>query len=111
MPKNKLWEALDPINISINLINSIKDPYSENKAKIKNGERAPKGFRMSKLLKQGCCFSSTLFKIYLQQTLKIRKEKGRYMVKPLNNTTLQTLCFTLIEEYSKWGLEVNRKTN
>ena len=88
-----------------------------------------RGFKVTKGLKQGCCVSPTLFKIYLEQALKNWKKKCGGMGIPLNDgTTLYTLCFAddqvvlaqdredleymarnLIEEYSKWGLEVNIK--
>ncbi|XP_030751044.1 uncharacterized protein LOC115878641 [Sitophilus oryzae] len=81
---------------------------------------------MNKGLKQGCCLSPTLFKIYLEQALKTWKRKCEQMGIPPNDSILYTLCFAddqiiqdyedleymtrkLIEEYNKWGLEVNLK--
>lgn len=90
------------------------------------GQRVSNGFNITKGLKQGCCLSTTLFKIYLQQTLKQWKRKCSNMGIPLNDNIIYTLCFAddqivlaqdqhdieymtrkLIEEYDKWGLEVN----
>lgn len=126
IPQNKLWEALELTNINNNLIKAIKNLYRDNTAKIKVGQRISEGFKVNKGLKQGCCLSPTLFKIYLEQALKLWKRKCSNMGITLNNTSLYTLCFAddqivlaqdyedlqymtrkLIEEYTKWGLRVN----
>lgn len=85
-------------------------------------------FPVTKRLRQGCCISPTLFKIY--DALKIWKGKVHGMGIQLTDRSLYTLQFAddqvvlandkydmeymiqkLIEEYSKWGLSVNtRKT-
>ena len=82
---------------------------------------------MTKGLKQGCCLSPTLFKIYLEYVLKEWKKKCGGMGVPLSEVeTLFTLCFAddqvvvaqdqddaeymirkLVEEYRKWGLKVS----
>lgn len=70
--------------------------------------------------------ANKILKIYLEQVLKEWKKKCRNMGLPLNEHILYTLCFAddqiviaqeyddmeymtrkLIEEYNKWGLEVN----
>lgn len=128
IPQNKLWEALEKTNISANLITATKQLYTKTTARVKVGSRLSRGFQISKGLKQGCCLSPTLFKIYLEQTLKLWKRKCRNMGLPINNNTIYTLSFAddqlvlaqdyddieymtrkLIEEYKKWGLEINIK--
>jgi len=126
VPHNKLWEALEKTNISVTLIKAAKRLYEDVTTKIKMGNKLSNGFTTTKGLKQGCCLSPTLFKIYLEQTLKTWKRKCQNMGISLNDTTLYTLCFAddqivlaqdyedleymtrkLIEEYNKWGLDVN----
>lgn len=126
VPQLKLWEALEKTNINITLIKAVQELYKDNTSKIKKGQTLSKGFNINKGLKQGCCLSPTLFKIYLEQALKIWKRKCEQMGIPLNDYVLYTLCFAddqivlaqdyddleymtrkLIEEYDKWGLEVN----
>lgn len=127
VPLNKLWTILEQTNINNGLIKAVKKLYTNSTTKIRVGKTITEGFNITKGLKQGCCISPTLFKIYLEQALKIWKRKCNGMGIPLNdNTTLFTLCFAddqiviaqdhedlsymtrkLIEEYTKWGLEVN----
>ena len=103
--------------------------YTNNVTQVKVGKKVSEGFTATEGLKQGCCLSPILFKIYLEQALKVWKRKCSGMGIPLNdNTTLYTLCFAgdqiviaqdhedltymarkLIEKYRKWGLEVNVK--
>ncbi|XP_030746803.1 uncharacterized protein LOC115875475 [Sitophilus oryzae] len=126
MSQSKLWEALEKTNISITLIRAVQELYKSNTSQVKKGQTVSKGFSINKDLKQGGCLSPTLFKIYLEQALKTWKWKCELMEIPLNDSILYTLCFgddqiilaqdyedleymtrKLIEEYHKWGLEVN----
>lgn len=127
IPQNKLWEALQNTNINVNLIRAVKQTYEQNTTKVKLGKKLSKGCQVNKGLKQGCCLSPLLFKIYLEQALKTWKRKCKNMGIPLtDDSTLYTLCFAddqivlaqdyedlqymskkLIEEYKHWGLEVN----
>ena len=85
-----------------------------------------KGFEVTKGLCQGCCVSSTLFKIYVEKALNIRERKCCGMGYNVDNTTIYTLqfagdqvvmaqskedleymCRKLQEEYSKWALTMN----
>lgn len=94
--------------------------------KVKMGERTTKGFTPSKGLKQGCCLSPSLFKIYVEHALKLWKRKCKGMGVPINNRTIYTLQFAddqvliaqekedleymtrkLREEYEKAGLYIN----
>ena len=128
VPQSKLWEALEKTNISITLIKAVQELYKNNTSQVKKGQTVSKGFSINKGLKQGCCLSPTLFKIYLEQALKTWKRKCEQMGILLNDSILYTLCFAddqiilaqdyedweymtrkLIEEYNKWGLEVNLK--
>lgn len=126
VPLNKLWEALEKTNINTELIKAVKSLYKQTQTKIKIGHTITNGFTTTKGLKQGCCLSPTLFKVYLECALEKWKKKCRNMGLPLNDSTLYTLCFAddqilvaqdyedinymtrkLVEEYAEWGLEVN----
>lgn len=131
IPLVKLWEVLEETGFSKGLIGAVKQFYRGAFARIKCQGRLSDGFFVTKGLKQGCCLSPTLFKIYLEHVLKEWKRKCAGMGVPLNDQeTLFTLCFAddqvvisqdhddaeymtrkLVEEYRKWGLEVSvRKT-
>lgn len=126
IPLSKLWHALETSNINTELIKAVRSLYEDIKTKIKQGKNISKGFKTDKGLKQGCCLSPTLFKIYLEQAIKTWKRNSRGMGLPLEDYILYTLSFAddqvviaqdyedleymtrkLIEEYTKWGLEVN----
>ena len=51
-------------------------------------------FNVIKGLRQGCCISPTLFKIYVRKALEEWKRKCSGMGIPLENTTLYTLPFS-----------------
>jgi hypothetical protein len=50
-------------------------------------------FNITKGLRQGCCISPTLFKIYIRKALEEWKRKCHGMGILLENTTLYTLQF------------------
>ena len=50
-------------------------------------------FSITKGLRQGCCISPTVFKIYIRKALEEWKRKCYGMGIPLENTTLYTLQF------------------
>lgn len=73
-PKQTLgntWENKHQYNID----KTIQELYSNNTSKIKKGQTLSKGFNVDKGLKQSCSLSPTLFKIYLQQALKVWKKQ------------------------------------
>ena len=127
VPLVKLWEALEKSNFNGGLIDAVKRFYKGSFTKIKYHGGLSAGFYVTKGLKQGCCLSPTLFKIYLECVLKEWKRKCSGMGVPLGDLeTLFTLCFAddqvvvaqdqddaeymmrkLVEEYRKWGLEVS----
>lgn len=126
VPLIKLWEALETTNVNIVIIKAVKELYNNSYIRIKIGNKLSSGFSTNEGLKQGCCLSPTLFKIFLEKTLLRWKRKCSNMGIPLNNTTIYTLNFAddqvvmaqdlddleymtrkLIEEYRHWGLEVN----
>ncbi|XP_060530458.1 uncharacterized protein LOC132704465 [Cylas formicarius] len=115
-----------PTNLSVNIIRSVKELYGNCHIKVKVGPKMSNRFTPNEGLKQGCSVSPTLFKMYLEQALRIWKQKCRNMGIRRNNANIYTLSFAddqvimaqeyddveymtrnLIEEYKKWGLEVN----
>ena len=64
---NKLW---DISTINTRLIKAIKSLYKGSSSKIKTGNLITKGFSVTKVIRQGCTLSPTLFKIYLQRVLR-----------------------------------------
>ena len=127
VPLMKLWEALNKRGFSGGLISAIKEFYDGAFSRVKSHGELSLGFLITKGLKQGCCLSPTLFKVYLEEVLKEWKRCCSGMGVPLREDgTLYTLCFAddqmviaqdeedanymtrkLVEVYRKWGMEVN----
>jgi len=93
---------------------------------MKQGGLLSEGFEVMKGLRQGCCVSSTVFKIYEEKSLNNWKRKCSGMGYNVDNTRtyilqfaddqvvmaqskedLECMCRKLQEEYSKWGLTMN----
>lgn len=119
IPLVKLWEALQHTNINAETIKAIKSLYNGARTQIKIGNNLTTGFTVTKGLRQGCCISPTLFKVYLESALTRWKRKCEAMGIPGDDTsTIYTLAFADdqvviaqdtddIEEYDRWGQEVN----
>jgi len=60
---------------------------------VKTGNILSQPFNITKGLRQGCCISPTLFKIYIRKALEEWKRKCSGMGILLENTTLYTLQF------------------
>ena len=125
IPILKLWEVLGELNINNTLIKALQNLYG-NTAQVKTGNKQSHPFNITKGLRQGCCISPTLFKIYIRKALEKWKHKCYGMGIPLENITLYTLQFAddqvvladdkedleymthkLKEIYEKWGLDMN----
>jgi len=125
IPTVKLWEVLGESNINNTLITALQNLYG-NTAQVKTGNTLSNPFNITKGLRQGCCISPTLFKIYIRKALEEWRRKCHGMGAPLKNTTLYTLQFAddqvvlagdkedleymtrkLKETYEKWGLDMN----
>ena len=121
-PILKLWEVLGESNINNTLIKALQNLYG-NKAQVKIGNQLSHPFNITKGLRQGCCISPTLFKIYIRKVLEEWKSKCHGMGIPLENITLQFaddqvvlagdkedleyMTRKLKEMYEKWGLDLN----
>lgn len=127
VPIKKLWEAMEKTSVNVTVIKAIQQLYMGATSQIKIGQSLSEPFLITKGLRQGCCLSPTLFKIYLDQALLEWRRKCRGMGIPLSEDyTLYTLHFAddqvliahdredleymarkLIEMYDQWGLQVN----
>lgn len=128
VPHVKLWEAMKRANIDAYIIKTIRNMYDKANIQVKVNNHLSTPFKINKGLKQGCTISPTLFKIFLNQTLKNWMKKCKNMGVRLNDEKIHTLLFAddqlilaededdanymlrkLIEEYEQWGLELNLK--
>lgn len=126
VPISELWRVLEQSNISVTYIRALKELYKDSRSRIKIGDSLTDEFLVTKGLRQGCCISPTLFKIYIATALKKWKRKTNGMGIELVNKCMYTLQFAddqvviandkedleymmrkLIEEYNHWGLSVN----
>lgn len=126
VPIRKLWETLEKSSINYTLICAVQELYKNTRSRIKMGKYITEEFPVTKGLRQGCCISPTLFKIYVACALKQWKRKVHGMGVELDNGCIYTLQFAddqvviandmedmqymmrkLTEEYSQWGLTVN----
>jgi Reverse transcriptase (RNA-dependent DNA polymerase) len=126
VPLNKLFEVLDESDLSRVYVRAIYNIYKDAKAVIKIGKNISEPFEITKGLKQGCCLSPTLFKIYIQKALYNWMRKCKNMGIEIGNDCLYTLIFAddqviiatdeddvqymyrkLEEELIKWGLKIN----
>lgn len=128
VPIKKLFESMTKVGISEVYIRSIWNIYRDAKALVKWGNNTSEKFTITKGLKQGCCLSPTLFKIYIKEALDAWRRRTRGMGIEVGETNLTTLLFAddqiiiandeedadfmyrkLVEEYQKWGLTMNKK--
>ena len=70
VPVNFLWEKMEELKINPTLIKAIVNLYKDNTLKIKINNNVSDRFEISKGLRQGCCPSPALFKIYLDRILQ-----------------------------------------
>jgi len=118
-----MWKALEKTRISYTSIKTVKELHRKSFSYMKQGGLLSEGFEVTKVLRQGCCISPTLFKIYVEKALNIWKRKCSGMGSNVDNTTIYTLqfedyqvvmaeskedlvcmCRKLEEEYYKWSL-------
>jgi hypothetical protein len=84
VPRKLLWQALEQASVSEHIIDILKSMYSNNRCQIKVGSRLSREFYTSKGLLQGCCISPTLFKIYIDMSLRRWSQKCHTMGLPSN---------------------------
>ena len=126
VPQQKLWEIMSQSDVNKQYTKAIKNMYHENQIRINNGKIKSLPFTADKGLKQGCCLSPTLFKIYIQGALRNWLRKCKNMGIKIGQEFVPTLLFAddqlilaedkddaiymvrkLIEEYDQWGLDLN----
>ena len=79
-------------NINKPLIKALQNLYG-NTAQVKIVNKISPPFNITKGLRQGCCISPTLLKIYMRKALEEWKRQCSGMGILLYNTTLYTLQF------------------
>lgn len=126
VPIAKLWKVLEEIKINGTVIKALRKFYEGSTIKIKNGQKVSRGIVITKGLRQGCCISPTLFKIYVENALKTWKRKCGGMgvkmngkeiialqfaddqvIMTENRENLQVMTEMIRNEYNKWGLTMN----
>ena len=149
IPLRKLWKALEEKGISSTLIKTVKELYRRSvsyinplntelnpichllvllgahrifhvsRIRVKQEGLLSEGFEVTNGLRQGCCLSPTLFKIYVEKALNTWRKKWimqqyiRYnlqttrCVMAQNKEDLEYMGRKLQEEYSKWGFTMN----
>ena len=88
IPLTKLLKTLEETGIGYTLIAIVKELYRKSLSYIKRGGLLSEGFEMTKGLRQGCCISPTVFKIYIEEALSIWRRKLSGMGYNVANTTI-----------------------
>jgi len=126
VPINKLFQILNKIKLNGKYVLALKSMYENMETRIKIGNELSESIKPTKGLRQGCCISPTLFKIYINEILKEWQNKCRGMGLQIDNDYLHTLLFAddqvvlaadeydihymmrkLEETYSSAGLKIN----
>jgi hypothetical protein len=93
IPLIKLWKVLEETRISYTLIKTVKELYRKSLYYVKLGGLLSEGFEVTKGLRQGCCITPTLFKIYIEKALNIWKRNCCGMGYNVDNEMICTLQF------------------
>lgn len=128
IPRSKIWEVLNILEVDRPLLKIIKELYKENESYVKIGHRLSNPINTTKGLRQGCSLSPLIFNAYVEVALREWKTKCQGMGIPIGDNTLFTLSFAddqvviaqdsydlefmtkrLYQEYNKWGLQVSLK--
>ena len=129
VPIIELFKTMTKIGLSKVYIRAVWNLYRNAKSGVKVGNVISELFTVSKGLKQGCCLSPSLFKIYIQEALtEWRKRVAGMGIKFSRdrNQSLYSLLFAddqvviandeydmnfmvrkLTDDYEKWGLKIN----
>ncbi|XP_030766627.1 uncharacterized protein LOC115890522 [Sitophilus oryzae] len=92
VPIQKLWQVLENSPINNTAIKAIKQLYHQAFSRIKIGSNISETFYVTKDLRQGCCLSPTLFKIYLNEALKKWRRSCSGMGIELKNDIYCSFC-------------------
>lgn len=128
VPIQKLLQILATTNINHHYIHTIREMYKDQTNVIKISNKISDPFKTNKGVRQGCCLSPTLFKIYLEYILKEWKTKCRCMGLLIGDDYIHSLLFAddqvimagdeddieymmrkLVDTYEANGLKINYK--
>lgn len=126
IPRERIWPALRKAGITESVVRTIQYLYGSDLYRVKIGNRLTEPFSGSKGLKQGCCLSPSIFKIYLAEVVKRWMRRSREYGVYFDDDELLTLFFAddqvvmarkkvflemvvvqLKEIYEKAGLKIN----
>lgn len=93
VPLKFLFNILTRTDINKGYIRALHNIYKNPKSAVKTQNTFSEPFRVTKGLKQGCCLSPTLFKIYIQEALQKWRQKCSGMGIKVGNEYLSTLFF------------------
>jgi len=72
---------------------TVREVHRNSYTYIKQGGLLSEGFEVTKRLRQRCCISPTLFKVYVEKDLNIWKRKCSGMGYNVDNATIYTVQF------------------
>ena len=87
----KLWEALEDIEINKIVIKAIKNLYKNARSKIKIGTFLSEEIKVEEGLRQGFSISPTLFKIFIHTALLNWNRKCSGMGVPIEDVSQDTI--------------------
>lgn len=93
VPVQKLLLVLDSLDINRHYILAIKEFYKDQRNVIKISGRISAPFVTDKGVRQGCCLSPTLFKVYLESILGGWKNRCKCMGVPIDDEYVYSLLF------------------
>lgn len=93
VPFKMIWKTLENTNINNAIIKALHQLYRNSIINIMIGKYVWKGFTVTKALKQKCCLSPTLLKIYIKYALQTWKRKCYGIRLRMNYKNTYTLQF------------------
>lgn len=93
VPIKWFWEAMVENDITEQYINAVKNLYGQNFSRIRDRGRISEPFEINMGLRQGCCLSPTLFKMYLSSVLRKWSQQCKYMGVQIEAEFVYTLPF------------------
>lgn len=77
--RGKLWSIMDRRGIPKHLIEVIRNMYKDTQINVRTKSGKILKEFINKGVRQGCCMSPTLFNIYLDDAIRIWKQKMKFL--------------------------------